>query len=270
MMEIADAIAELKRLCRERQLPPPSVSTIRRRLKAAIVMTTTLETPKNATVSHARPRNGRVTETTTNLLSLLYESVGKAEGWNTFIDALACSYRGGTGVLLVHDLSVRNGFVQAAGPWEPDQVSKYNQYYASTNPWLPHLNKRPAGVAVPAEFMLPRAALLRTEFYCDYLRPVHLDSGVGITVQKDGSRHMVVSVLFPQLTAETDDDTIGRLQRLAPHLLRVAQLNRQLAGLEARAAAAEAVLDGLVTAMYAVLTSDLTKRGGKSRPSCTL
>jgi hypothetical protein len=63
---------------------------------------------------------------------------------------------------------------------------------------------------------------------------------------------MVVSVLFPQRTAETDADAIGRLQRLAPHLLRVAQLNRQLAGLEARAVMAEAFLEGLATAMWVV------------------
>jgi len=51
---------------------------------------------------------------------------------------------------------------------------------------------------------------------------------------------------------ERDPDTAGRLQRLVPHMLRVAQLNRQLAGLESRATAAEAALDRLATAMLMV------------------
>jgi DNA-binding CsgD family transcriptional regulator len=59
-------------------------------------------------------------------------------------------------------------------------------------------------------------------------------------------------VPFPQATAERDSDTVGRLQRLVPHILRVTQLNRQLATLETRAIAAEAVLDRLVTAMVIV------------------
>ena len=59
-------------------------------------------------------------------------------------------------------------------------------------------------------------------------------------------------MLFPQATAERDSDAAGRLQRLAPHMLRVAQLKGQLAGLETRALAAEAVLDGLATAMMVV------------------
>jgi DNA-binding CsgD family transcriptional regulator len=39
---------------------------------------------------------------------------------------------------------------------------------------------------------------------------------------------------------------------LVPHILRVTQLNRQLAGLESRTIAAEAALDGLATAMMVV------------------
>ena len=100
--------------------------------------------------------------------------------------------------------------------------------------------------------LLPRSDLFKTEHYNDFLRPAQVDGGVSVTIQKDSSRYVSVNVLFPQVTAERDSDTVGRLQRLVPHMLRVTQLNRQLAGLEARALAAEAVLDGLVTAMIVV------------------
>ena len=63
---------------------------------------------------------------------------------------------------------------------------------------------------------------------------------------------MAVTVTFPRQTAEQNIGNVGRRQILAPHMLRVAQLNRQLAGLEARAGAATAMLDGLNTAMLVV------------------
>jgi hypothetical protein len=186
------------------------------------------------------------------LLQSLYDTVGRPDGWNTFIDALTRCYGGAIGVLLVHDTATRNGFAQASAQIERDQVDAYKRYYASVNPWIPQLERRPIGVAAPAEFSLPRADLLKTEFYSDFLRPNGLCSGVGLTVQKNESRHMVVSVLFPQATAERDDDAVGRLQRLAPHLLRAAQLSRHLAAMEARVTAAETALDALETAMLLV------------------
>jgi DNA-binding CsgD family transcriptional regulator len=59
-------------------------------------------------------------------------------------------------------------------------------------------------------------------------------------------------VLFPHAPAERDPDVINRLQQLVPHLLRVAQLNRQFAGIETRAAAAETAVQHLATALVIV------------------
>ena len=73
--------------------------------------------------------------------------------------------------------------------------------------------------------------------------------------EKDAHKFMSITVFLPRRVIEHGDDLAGRLQRLTPHLLRVAQLNRQFASLEARAVAAESVLDRLATAML-VLNMD--------------
>ncbi len=204
-------------------------------------------------VHSAAARSSRsIEDVSAGLLTALYDTVGNAQGWSGFIEALACSYPGGRGLLAVHDVTFRGSWAQAGGGWDPELFAAYNQHFVAVNPWIPSLSRRPIGRVVPAEFMLPRADLTKTEFYQDFLRPAKLDSGVGLTVQQDGTRRMIVSVLFPHAPAERDPDTIDRLQRLVPHLLRVAQLNRQFAGIETRAAAAEAALQHLATALLIV------------------
>jgi hypothetical protein len=164
--------------CRERKLAVPSLSTIRRRLAAA------------ALDAHSPPaRSSQSSEDeSAGLLTALCDTVGNSHGWSAFMEALARTYPGGRGLLAVHDVTLRGSRAQAGGGWDPDLFSAYNQHFVAVNPWIPSLNKRPIGRVVPAEFMLPRADLVRTEFYQDFLRRDKLDSGVGVTVQRNGAR----------------------------------------------------------------------------------
>lgn len=191
-------------------------------------------------------------ESEQDLLASLYGGVGKAEGWSQFVDALARFYPGGRAIIAMHDVTRQNSLARAGGQWDPDHFKAYNQHFVTVNPWIPNLPRRQVGKASPAEFLLPRAELVKTEFYNDFLRRAQLDSGIGVTVERNSSRHIIVSVVFPQVTAENDPDALGRLQRLVPHLQRVAQLNRQLEVMERRAIAADAALDRLATAMLIV------------------
>src|SRR5580704_10689415 len=70
------------------------------------------------------------------LQSSLYESVGKADGWATFLHALARSYSGGKSTLSVRDTVARSSVSLPWGTFESDQVAQYNCYYRLNNPWL--------------------------------------------------------------------------------------------------------------------------------------
>ena len=191
-------------------------------------------------------------EIDSGLLSSLYDLVGKADGWALFMDALARAYGGGKSTLIIRNAG-QVGLIKAAGQFNQDNIISFNQYYSAINPWSkPMPGKDSIGVVVRGEQVLSRADLLKTEFYNDFLRPAQVDTVIGVTVHNDGLRCMVVNVLLPHVTAERDPDTVGRLQRLVPHILRVLQLNRQLAGLESRIISAEAALEGLDTAMIVV------------------
>jgi hypothetical protein len=62
------------------------------------------------------------------------------------------------------------------------------------------------GEAASADILLSKPELLKTEFYADWLRPQGLLTRNTITVQRDKSRFMVVTVLYPEATAEKDLD----------------------------------------------------------------
>ena len=256
---ISSFVAEVGHRCRQQGLHPPSASTLRRRLSAHLSngkesTRTVHDQPIAGTSEFNTPIVWRCPEfdTDTNLLSVLYEGAGKSDGWDSFMAAFTATYAGGKGAFLLHDQRAKNGVYNAGAGWEPDHLKQYNDYYVTINPWMERIAKAAVGSAEPGESLVRQTDLMKTEFYHDWLRPYRLETGNHVTIQRDGSRHMVVTVLYPNATAEKDADAVGRLQRLTPHLLRVSQINRQIASLETRANAAESALNAQETAMIIV------------------
>ena len=99
---VPEIIAEVQKRCLELQLTPPSVSTLRRRLRVHLPGSgpaTAEEPPGQSNGSGAlaiRPnRSPPVTDTDAHLLSVLYETVGNVNGWAPFLEALTATYPGG-------------------------------------------------------------------------------------------------------------------------------------------------------------------------------
>ncbi len=186
---------------------------------------------------------------TESLLSPLYDTIGNPGGWRGFLDALSHAYGGAMSGITMYDYARRTGFADSSTGLEPAFGSSYARYYAGLNPWLGAAEQRPVGLVTLSDNILPYADLLRTEFYNDWCRPQNLGGGVGATIERNGRRVSAVTVLLSRATIDGDPAAVARLQLLTPLILRVSQLQRQFAVLEARTLAAEGAIDRLASAM---------------------
>jgi DNA-binding CsgD family transcriptional regulator len=124
----------------------------------------------------------------------------------------------GKTTLFYHDVAARTGAFSLTSRYDPASVAAYCGYYAARNPWMAKAARRPLDIGVRAEQMLPRAELRRTEFYADYLRPLGLESAVGVTVFRDNGCNFMLSVTCGPADDEEMAAAAGLLGLLAPHL----------------------------------------------------
>jgi DNA-binding CsgD family transcriptional regulator/PAS domain-containing protein len=186
------------------------------------------------------------------LLDLLYATVGDPDGWAPFMAALVDGSSFNRVALTFHDTAVPAGSIDAQIGFDPTDIARYVGHYAALNPWLASPAQRPIGVVTSTDTIMSRADLLKTEWYADYCRALGVDLAVGLTIQQDASRSLVLSALGLRENLPRDRVIRRNLRGVAPHLLRVAQLNRQFAAVSTQAMAAEQALDQLATAMLIV------------------
>jgi DNA-binding CsgD family transcriptional regulator/PAS domain-containing protein len=179
------------------------------------------------------------------LIHHLYDAAGDPQLWPPFLLKLADAVGGTTTQMLSYDVRKLNGNVAAIVRVDPDNVSKYEQYYNRIDCWaVKGDSARPGNILVGQE-LCPEDVLARSEFYNDFLRPMdqfYLLTGI---VRKDETVLSVVSTVRPQRAGPFSEDETRLLEVLMPHLQRAIQIHTRIAGLEHQARSAEAALDRL-------------------------
>jgi DNA-binding CsgD family transcriptional regulator len=189
---------------------------------------------------------------TAKLLDAVYDAALDATKWEVFLGQLGRSFPGALCTLVLHDPIARTGILVPSPGWDPSHIANYNQHFASINPWLRNLHKRPVGLVFPSELMWPVEDLRRSEFYSDWVLPQGIRSGAGVTIMQDGNRFMAVSMLFAGRSEERKSLASSALQGLVSHLCRAARIGRQLAASDFRWQAAEQALNRLTVGVVLV------------------
>lgn len=161
------------------------------------------------------------------LVDLVYGALLGEASWNTFFDHLLDRKGDGWAVLVSHDVRDGEGMFGHYYGCDDALVSDYESHYAAINPWAPNCVAKREGQAVIGDDLVSRDLFIKSEFFNDFLLPYDTRDGAGLTIVKNDSRSVMLSVL----TGDDDQDKVqvlsDRLAFLYPHLRRAADFYRR-------------------------------------------
>lgn len=170
-------------------------------------------------------------ERVAQLISGAYAAALGQISWQDFCNALDEALGGGT-CMAIHgqDMKANINLGITYTGFDPDYIKTYGTYYSSLNPYVSSFAKAPIGAKLTTEDMVDVSALMRTEFYSDWLRPQEdVWPGCGVVLFHDESR---VLVFGGQLRAKDTDHKFGTMMRLldvlTPHLMRAFEIQRSV------------------------------------------
>lgn len=154
--------------------------------------------------------------------------------------------------LISHDFRSRKGGRALEVGLDSRLRQPYTDYYAARNPWLGYAPVYETGRVHIGHSIIPGWELVRTEFYCDYLRPqdcYHRLCGVPLRL---GQETIFLSIMRAPGQQEFDARDLADLQRLLPHLGRALHLRHHLLRRCALHGAVRDLLDALPVAVWIV------------------
>ena len=160
-------------------------------------------------------------EVSEKLLSLLYATQTDSTMWQPFVDEL--NVLSTVPIMMFgHNLRRNAGLGLIAGGLRPDEISRYQEYFADKNPWM-HMNAvMPTGTVGVSDQALDRRELFKTEFYNDWLRQQEdIVAGPFMMCHRTSETFVGIAAACQNRSV---DKTLPRaralIQALAPHLLR--------------------------------------------------
>jgi DNA-binding CsgD family transcriptional regulator len=139
------------------------------------------------------------------------------------------------------------GHVEMIGSlgWDHSYVRSYGEHYGRMDPVMPAVIRAPTGTILTDTMVMPKAALERTEFYQDWVRPQAHYHAVAANFVREGPNVGVVTLTRSQREDDFQQNDLDLLTALTPHLQRAMRTHIHLAGLRAERNNAMEALDQL-------------------------
>jgi DNA-binding CsgD family transcriptional regulator len=178
------------------------------------------------------------------LVETAYEAARDPDRWPTFLQQLGHALEAPVLALFVQDLRSQAGQVAVSSGFDPQLQAEYQAYYAQRNVWMIRGRRLATrGHVRVSQASCPDDALVKTEFYNDYLRRLGVFHGVGGTVHRSGSLTANITALRPKAAGPFGDHALRLLAEIEPHLRCALDTHRRLAGLQLEQDAIFDVLD---------------------------
>ena len=160
------------------------------------------------------------------LLDRLYAAMLGETDWRSFLEGITEALPQGRAVLMTHDVGGQRGQISLTAGLDERALRDYGTYYSKVNPWMMRIGERPIGLATHSDWSISRGQLVRSEFYNDYLQPLEIEVGYGVTIAAEGSQRFLLSVLHDSLAGK-DERLLRLMEMLQPHLARAFRAARR-------------------------------------------
>ena len=186
------------------------------------------------------------------LIRSVYDAALDASRWQEFLARFAAEFSSQTTMIFGQDFS--DGSVEVTGGTtslaahhgvDEDSMASFAAHYCRTNVWTQDERMHHEGRIVNGSKFYPDKHLPRTEWHCDWLRPLDLFYTLAAVVEKRRHRSFNVTAVRSKRCGPYTADEELRLQSLVPHLQTAFALHRRLHRAEALAHASLSVIESL-------------------------
>lgn len=186
------------------------------------------------------------------LIRSVYDAALDASRWQEFLARFAAEFSSQTTMIFGQDFS--DGSVEVTGGMtslaahhgvDEESMASFAAYYCRTNVWTQDERMHHEGCIVNGSKFYPDKHLPRTEWHCDWLRPLDLFYTLAAVVEKRRHRSFNVTAVRSKRCGPYTADEELRLQSLVPHLQTAFALHRRLHRAEALAHASLSVMESL-------------------------
>jgi DNA-binding CsgD family transcriptional regulator len=189
-----------------------------------------------------------------DLVESLYDLALEPDEWPRLLRRFAGAIGASAGALMLEDMETGAGGGLTLGLGE-EVPGQYFEYYALRNVLRRIDNPRErlksyVPIVTIDQQMLPKDALMRTEFYADFLRPAGIHSALTVGLWSQGVSVATIDLFRPASRPSFEREELRLAETLHPHLVRAFRLGRKVA--EARALSA-GLADALDRAPYGLL-----------------
>jgi hypothetical protein len=185
-------------------------------------------------------------------LSELISTVYDAAQWPHVVRRTISYLDGVAGVLYFYNLTEhRCGFNCTVGD-DPQFTGLYLAEYAWMNPLMAKIDGLPVGTCFAATRLLPHGGLKATPFFKEWADPQGYYDSVGAVLARDAGDTSALYVSRHRRQGAGNDETLRRLQLLAPHFRRALSIGGCLAFRETEAAIFTKIIDELHSAVMLV------------------